>query len=104
MSEEKSKAMLTIRIDRRAMDCLNRIAEADNSSDAAVMVRFFESLQYSVALVDADHRGDLSTIRDGMAGLLLAEMPHASPEALRFGASIWERAAQLRAQQGGEKQ
>lgn len=104
MRGEKNKTMLMVKVDGEAINCLDRVAAAGSDGTAQVMVRFFDGLQHSVQFLDGARGIKPSVIRDELAKLLLAQAPRASPAELQFVASIWARAAQLRAQEGGGEQ
>lgn len=102
--EDMEKVIVAIKVDRWAMDSLDRIAEARRESTTQVMIGFFQGLRHSVELLHGGHQEDLNILRDKMAKLLLAQAPHATPEAFQFAASIFARAAELKIQQGEDRQ
>ena len=103
MSQEKGKAMLAIRVDCPAIDALDRIAAAGGDDTAGVMVRFFGGLQQCVELLREGQSVGAHHIRDELAKALLGQAPQGSTEALRFVASVFARAAELKAQEGGDE-
>lgn len=90
-----TKGLLTIRVDRRAIDALDRIAGAAGDRTDGVMRRFFADVDQSVELLGGSEGIDRGRVRNQLAYVLLRQPPKASPEALRFLASVFARAAEL---------
>lgn len=51
MDEAKRKVMLAIRVDRQAIDDLDRIAAAGDENTAQLMIRLFDGLRDSVGVL-----------------------------------------------------
>jgi len=98
---ERSKATLVARIDQRAMPALDRIAETSEVNTAQMMTQLFSDISEAVQFLDDIQGGTWSTVEDWFARLIIQRCTRATPEALRAMGHIWERAAELKMQEGG---
>lgn len=99
----KAKATLVAKIDKRVVPALDRIAETNQVNTAQLMSQFFSDIADTVEFLGAAQGGSFDTIEDRFAKLIVQRCCGATPEALRAVGRIWDRAAELRAQEGGEK-
>jgi len=98
---EGSKATLVAKIDQRAMPALDRIAETNEVNTAQMMTQLFSDISDAVQFLDSVQGGTWSTVEDWFARLIIQRCTWATPEALRAMGRIWDRAAELKMQQGG---
>ncbi len=105
MSEaaEETKAILVAKIDKRVVPALDRIASTNRVNTSQFMSRFFSDVADVVEFLAAAQGGTFNTIEDRFAKLIIGRCPEATPEALRAVGHIWDRAAELKAQEGGAK-
>jgi hypothetical protein len=100
---DKSKVTITAKIDQRAMSALDRVAKAYGVSSAQFMVQFFDDMSDAVEFLDSSQGGGLITFEDWFAQRIVERWCRATPEELRAVGRVWDRAAELKAQQGGAK-
>jgi hypothetical protein len=99
----KSKVTLMAKIDQRAIPALDRIANANGVDAAGLMRQFFDDISDVVQFLDDVQAVDLALVQDWFAKLIVQRCRGATPEALRAMGRIWDHAAELKAQQGGNK-
>lgn len=97
------KTTLIAKIDKQVVPVLDRVANTNEVNAAQLMSRFFSDITDAVQFLDSAQGGSFTTIEDWFAKLIIERCHGATPEALRAVGRFWDRAAELRAQQGGEK-
>ena len=95
------KGTLVARIDKRVVPALDRIAETNQANTAQLMNQFFSDIADTVEFLAAPQGGSIDTIEDRLARLIVRRSCGATPEALRAVGHIWDRAAELKAHEGG---
>jgi len=98
-----TKATLITKVDTRVIPALERIASTNRVNTSQFMRRFFSDVADVVDFLSAAQGGTFNTIEDRFAKLLVDRCPEATPEALRAMGHIWDRAAELKAQEAGAK-
>jgi len=99
----RPKATLVAKIDQRAMPALDRIAETNEVNTAQMMTQVFADISDAVEFLDSVQGGVWTTIEDWFALFIIERCPQATPKALRAMAHIWERAAELKVQEGEDE-
>jgi hypothetical protein len=94
------KTTLSARIDQRVMPALDRIANTNQVNTSLLMARFFSDIADSVDFLTTAQGGSSDNIAEKFARLIVERCPGATPEALRAARRIWERAAEIKAQEG----
>jgi hypothetical protein len=97
------KATLITKIDERVIPALDRIANTNQVNTSQFMSRFLNDVADIVEFVEAARGGAFKTIEDRLARLITERCHEATPEALRTMGRIWDRAAELKEQEGGAK-
>ena len=100
-NEGAKKATLIAKIDERVLPALDCIASANKVNTSQLMCRFFSDVADSVDSLASVEGGNSGNIEEKFARLIVERCPGATPEALRMAQRIWERAAQIKAQEGG---
>ena len=67
------------------------------------MVQFFDDISDAVEFLDSAQGGSMITVEDWFAERIVERCCGAMSEELRAVGHIWDRAAELKAQQGGDK-
>ena len=97
------KTTLIARIDQRVMPALGRITSTNQVNTSLLMARFFSDVADSVDFLASAQGGSSDNIEEKFARLIVERCPGATPEALRAARRIWERAAEIKAQEGGHQ-
>jgi len=97
------KATLIAKIDKRAVPALDRIATTNQVNTDQLMTQLFSDIANAVEFLDAARGGSLGNMENWFARLIAERCRGATPEALRAMGRIWNRAAELRAQEGVDK-
>lgn len=100
----KAKVTLVAKIDQRALPALGRVANANEVNTAQLMGRFFSDISDTVQFLENAQGGSFATVEDWFAKLIVERCHRATPEVLRAVGRIWDRAAELKAQEGGDEQ
>ncbi len=99
----KPKVRLVAIIDQRALPALDRLAKAYGVNTAQFMSQFFEDVSDAVEFLDSAQDDTWATVEDWLAKRIIQRCCGATPEELRDVGHIWDRAAELKAQLGGDK-
>lgn len=97
------KATLIAKVDERVVPALDRIATTNQVNTAQLMSRFLGDIADCVDFLGAAQGGTFDSVADRFAKLIIQRCHGATPEALRAMGRIWDRAAELKAQEGGAK-
>jgi hypothetical protein len=97
------KATLITKVDTRVVPALDRIASTNRVNTSQFMSRFFSDVADAVEFLAAAQGGTFNTIEDRFAKLIIERCPEVTPDQLRAIGRIWDRAAELKAQEGGAK-
>lgn len=97
------KATLIAKIDERVVPALDQIATTNQVNTAQLMSQFFGDVADAVEFLAAAQGGGFGSIEDRFARLIIQRCPGARPEALQAMGHIWDRAAELKVQEGGAK-
>jgi len=95
----KQKITLIVRADGRGVIALDRIAAKGQENAAQLMRRFLGDVADTVDFLNTPGI-TISALQDRFARLILARCPEAPTETLRIIGQIWERAAEIKAQEG----
>ncbi len=95
------KTTLIAKIDQRVLPALDRIASTNQVNTSQLMGQFFGDVADSVDFLASAQGGSSDNIEEKFARLIVERCPGATPEALRAARRIWERAAEIKAQEGG---
>jgi len=102
-SSGAKKTTLIAKIDQRVLPALDRIASTNQVNASLLMGRFFSDIADSVDFLASAQGGSSDNIEEKFARLIVERCPGATPEALRAARRIWERAAEIKAQEGGHQ-
>jgi len=102
VSGEK-KATLIAKIDERVLPALDQIASTNQVNTSKLMGQFFNDVADSIDLLSSAQGGRSDNIEEKLARLIVERCPGATPETLQTTKRIWERAAQIKAQEGGHQ-
>ncbi len=102
-SSGAKKTSLVAKIDQRVLPALDRIASTNQVNTSLLMGRFFSDIADSVDFLASAQGGSSDNIEETFARLIVERCPRATPEALRAARRIWERAAEIKAQEGGHQ-
>jgi len=97
------KATLIAKIDQRVIPALDRVATANETTTAQLMSQFFGDVTDLVQFLDSSQGDSFIAIEDKFAELIIKRYRGTKPSALRAMGRIWDRAAELKAQEGGGK-
>ena len=97
------KTTLIARIDQRVLPALDRVASTNQVNASQLMVQFLSDVADSVDFLASAQGGSSDNIEEKFARLIVERCPRATPEALRAARRIWERAAEIKAQEGGHQ-
>ncbi len=97
------KITLVAKIDQRVLPALDRIASTNQVNTSQLMVQFFNDVADSVDFPASAQDGSSDNIEEKFARLIVERCPGATSEALRAAQRIWERAAEIKAQEGGHQ-
>lgn len=98
-----TKATLIAKIDNRVVPALDRIAGANQISTTQLMSRLLNDIAEALEVIAAAQGGSFDSVEDWFATLIVERCPQATPEALRAMGRIWDRAAEIKTQEGGSK-
>jgi len=102
-SSGAKKTTLITKIDQRVLPALDRIASTNQVNTSLLMGRFFSDIADSVDFLASAQGCSSDNIEENFARLIVERCPGATPEALRAARRIWERAAEIKAQEGGHQ-
>jgi len=104
-SEESGakKTTLVAKIDQRVLPALDRIASTNQVNTSQLMGRFFSDIADSVDFLASAQGGSCDNIEEKFARFIVERCPGATTEALQAARRIWERAAEIKAQEGGHR-
>ena len=97
------KVTLIAKIDDRVLPALDCIAGANQVNTSQLMRQFFSDVADSVDSLASTQGGSSDNIEEKFARLIVERCPGATLEALRATRRIWERAAEIKAQEGGHR-
>jgi hypothetical protein len=97
------KTTLIAKIDQRVLPALDRIASTNQVNASLLMGQFFSDIADSVDFLASAQGGSSDNIEEKFARLIVERCPRATPEALRAARRIWERAAEIKTQEGGHQ-
>ena len=97
----EKKTTLVAKIDQRVLPALDRIASTNRVNTSQLMGRFFNDVADSVDLLASAQGGSSDNIEEKLARLIIEGCPASTTEALRAARRIWERAAEIKVQEGG---
>ena len=97
------KTMIIAKIDQRVLPALDCIASTNQVNASLLMGQFFSDIADSVDFLASAQGGSSDNIEETFARLIVERCHGATPEALRAARRIWERAAVIKAQEGGQK-
>ncbi|MDP2949001.1 MAG: hypothetical protein Q8P22_05640 [Chloroflexota bacterium] len=100
---ETAKVTLVAKIDQRAIPGLDTVAKANMVSTAHLMSQFLDDVGGAVQLLENSEGTSFDTVRDWFAMLIVQRCSGATPETLKAVGRIWARAAELKAQEGGDQ-
>ena len=95
------KTTMIARIDQRVLPALDRIASTNQVNTSQLMGQFFSDVADSVDFLASAQHDSSDNVEEKFARLIVERCPGATPEALQRARRIWERAAEIKAQQGG---
>ena len=96
-----NKTTLIARIDQRVLPALDRVAITNQVNTSQLMGQFFSDIADSVDFLASGQGGSSDNIEEKFARLIVERCPGATPEALRTARRIWERAEEIKAEEGG---
>lgn len=99
----EKKTTLVAKIDQRVLPALDQIASTNRVNTSQLMGRFFNDVADSIDLLSSSQAGSSDNIEEKLARLIVERCPGATPETLRATRRIWERAAEIKAQEGGHR-
>ena len=97
----EKKTTLIAKIDQRVLPALDRVASTNRVNTSQLMGQFFNDVADSIDLLSSVQGGSSDNVEEKFARLIVERCPGASPEALRVARRIWERAAEIKAHEGG---
>lgn len=97
----EKKTTLVARIDQRVLPALDRIASTNQVNTSQLMGQFFNNVADSIGLLASAQDGSYDNIEEKLARFIVERCPGASAELLQTARRIWERAAEIKAQEGG---
>ena len=99
----EKKTTLIAKIDQRVLPALDRVASTNRVNTSQLMGQFFNDVADSIDLLSSVQGGSSDNVEEKFARLIVERCPEATLEALRAARRIWERAAQIKAQEGGHE-
>ena len=99
----EKKTTLIAKIDQRVLPALDRIAGTNKVNTSQLMGQFFSDVADSVDFLASAQGGSSDNIEEKFARLIVERCPWATLEALRATRRIWERAAEIKAQEEGHQ-
>ena len=104
-SEESGEKTTTLvaKIDQRVLPALDRVASTNQVNTSQLMGQFFNDVADSVDFLASAQDGSADNIEEKFARLIVERCPGATLEALRATRRIWERAAEIKAQEEGHQ-
>ena len=100
---EMSKVTLVAKIDQRAIPALDRVANTNEVNTAQLMSQFFSDISNTVQFLDSAKGDSFTAVESWLAKFIVDRCCGATPEALRAMGRIWDRAAEIKAHEGGTK-
>ena len=97
----EKKTTLIAKIDQRVLPALDQIASTNQVNTSQLMGQFFSNVADSVDLLSSAQDDSSDNIEEKFARLIVERCPGATLEALRATRRIWERAAEIKAHEGG---
>jgi len=99
----EKKTTLVARIDQRVLPALDQIASINQVNTSQLMGQFFDDVADSVGLLASAQAGISDNIEEKLARLIVEGCPATTTEALQAVKRILERAAEIKAQEGGRQ-
>lgn len=96
----EKKTTLVARIDRRVLPALDQIASINQVNTSQLMGRFFGDVADSVGLLSSGQGGSCENVEEKLARLIVEGCPATTTEALQAVQRIYQRAAEIKAQEG----
>jgi len=97
------KTTLIAKIDQRVLPALDRVASTNRVNTSQLMGQFFNDVADSIDLLSSVQGGSSDNVEEKFARLIVERCPGATHESLRAIQRIWERAAEIKAQEGGHQ-
>ena len=97
------KTTLIAKIDQRVLPALDQIASTNRVNTSQLMGRFFSNVADSIDLLSSGQGGSSDNIEEKLARLIVEGCPATTTEALQAVKRILERAAEIKAQEGGHR-
>jgi hypothetical protein len=97
----EKKTTLVARIDQRVLPALDRVASINQVNTSQLMGKFFNDVADSIDLLASAQGGSSENVEEKLARLIVEGCPATTTEALQAMKRIWERAAEIKAQEGG---
>ena len=99
----EKKTTLVAKIDQRVLPALDRIASTNRVNTSQLMGRFFNDVADSVDLLAFAQGSSSENVEEKLARLIVEGCPATTTEALQAVKRILERAAEIKAQEGGHQ-
>ena len=96
----EKKTTLVARIDQRVLPALDRVASINQVNTSQLMGKFFNDVADSIDLLVSAQGGSSENVEEKLARLIVEGCPATTTEALQAMKRIWERAAEIKAQEG----
>ena len=96
----EKKTTLIARIDQRVLPALDRVASINQVNTSQLMGKFFNDVADSIDLLASAQGGSSENVEEKLARLIVEGCPATTTEALQAMKRIWERAAEIKAQEG----
>jgi len=97
----EKKTTLIAKIDQRVLPALDQIASTNQVNTSQLMGQFFNDVADSVDFLASAHDGSPDNVEERFARLIVERCPGATTDELWAVQRIWERAAEIKAQEGG---
>ena len=99
----EKKTTLVAKIDQRVLPALDQIASTNRVNTSQLMGRFFNDVADSVDLLAFAQGSSSENVEEKLARLIVEGCPATTTEALQAVQRIYQRAAQIKAQEGGHQ-
>ena len=99
----EKRTTLVAKIDQRVLPALDQIASTNRVNTSQLMGRFFNDVADSIDLLASAQAGISENVEEKLARLIVEGCPATTTEALQAVKRILERAAQIKAQEGGHQ-
>ena len=99
----EKKTTLIAKIDQRVLPALDQIASTNQVNTSQLMGQFFNDVADSVGLLASAQAGISENVEEKLARLIVEGCPATTTEALQAVKRILERAAEIKAQEGGRQ-